>query len=74
MFDASDILAQGMKWGILEKRSTTTRIESCRLGVRGNPRIKSILASSQGRIGTGRGVYNPVFASVVWPFDKYDIG
>jgi hypothetical protein len=42
---ASDVLAQGMKWAILENRSTTTRMESCRLGVLGNPRIKSILTS-----------------------------
>nr|ABD63167.1 Zinc knuckle family protein [Asparagus officinalis] len=56
-----DVLLHGKKWAIFEKRSTTTKMESCFLIVLGSPNTKSILTSCQGRSGTGRGVYRPVF-------------
>src|SRR5664279_3565769 len=57
--DASSLLWQAIKCAILEKRSTTTKIESCPLLVLGNPNTKSMLISSHGDVGVGRGVYKP---------------
>jgi len=53
---ASLVLLQDMKWAIFEKRSTTTKMESLFLWVRGNPNAKSMLTSTQGEVGTGKGV------------------
>ena len=59
--DASNVFEHGMKWAIFENWSTTTKIESCFLWVLGRPRTKSMLKSCHGRLGTGSGVYRPVF-------------
>ena len=65
MCEASSLLWQGIKCAILLKRSTTTKIESLPLLVRGNPRTKSIEMSSQETLGMGKGVYKP------WGFKRY---
>jgi len=59
MLLASSTLWHGIKCAILEKRSTTTNIESTPLEVLGSPRTKSILISSQGVEATCKGVYIP---------------
>jgi hypothetical protein len=43
----------------LKDLSTTTKILSIPLLVRGNPKIKSIKISAQGVEGTGRDIYKP---------------
>src|SRR6266540_6137607 len=48
-----------MKCAILENLSTTTKMLSLPFLVLGNPKIKSIEISSQGTLGTGRGMYKP---------------
>jgi hypothetical protein len=54
--DALSLLWQGIKWAILEKWSTATKMLSLPLFVLGNPKTKSIEISSQGTLGTGRGM------------------
>jgi hypothetical protein len=54
--EALEVLEHRMKWAILENLSTTTKIESCFLRVQGRPRTKSMLISSQGQFGIGKGV------------------
>ncbi len=46
--EASSVLWHGMKCAILEKRSTTTNIESCPCLDLGKPNTKSMLMSDQG--------------------------
>ena len=58
---ASEVFLGGIKWAILEKQSTTTKIEFEPFCVRGNPKMKSMDKSSQGAFGIGSGMYNPVF-------------
>jgi hypothetical protein len=48
-----------MKWAILENRSTTTKMLSLPFLALGNPKTKSIEISSQGEVGTGKGIYKP---------------
>ena len=48
-----------MKCAILENLSTTAKIESLPFLDLGKPKTKSIEISTQGALGTGRGVYNP---------------
>src|SRR6266542_3184445 len=48
-----------MKCAILENLSTTTKMLSLPFLVLGNPKTKSIEISSQGTLGTGRGMYKP---------------
>jgi hypothetical protein len=57
--EASSLLWQAIKCDILENLSTTTNIESWPLLVQGNPNTKSILISSHGVVGVGKGVYKP---------------
>jgi hypothetical protein len=57
--DTSSLLWQAIKCDILENLSTTTNIESWPLFVLGNPSTKSILISSDGVVGAGKGVYKP---------------
>ena len=59
MWVASSVLWQGMKCAIFENLSTTTIIASLPLWVLGSATMKSILTSSHGWAGTGKGVYNP---------------
>ena len=59
----SVVFLQGMKCTILEKRLTTTKIESLPHWVRANSKTKSMLMSTQGWVGTGRGMYNPAFVA-----------
>jgi len=56
--EAFVVLLHGIKCVILENRSTTTKIKSCFLKVRGRPRMK--LRCSQGVKGTCKGVYKPL--------------
>ena len=48
-----------MKCAIFENLSTTIKIESLHFLDLGKPKTKSIEISTQGALGTGRGVYNP---------------
>ena len=48
-----------MKCAILENLSTTTKIESLPFLDLGKPKTKFIKISTQGALGTGRGLYNP---------------
>ena len=48
-----------MKCAILLNLSTTTKILSLPFLILGKPNIKSIEMSTQGSVGTGKGVYNP---------------
>ena len=48
-----------MKCAILENLSITTKIESLPFLDLGKLKTKSIEMSTQGALGTGRGVYNP---------------
>jgi hypothetical protein len=57
--EASWILWQGIKWAILLKWSTTTKIESFPLLVLCKRRTISIEISYQGTLGIGKGVYKP---------------
>ena len=50
---ASFVFLQGMKWAILEKRSTTTNIESWLLWVCGSPKTKSMVPLAQVRACIG---------------------
>jgi hypothetical protein len=59
IFIASSVLWQAMKCAILENLSTTTNIESLPFLDLGRPKIKSIEISTQGSLGTGKGVYSP---------------
>jgi hypothetical protein len=59
IFVASSVLWQAMKCVVLENLSTTTNIEYFPFLDLGRPKIKSIETSTQGSIGTGKGVYNP---------------
>ena len=52
---ASLVFEQGIKCAIFENMSTTVNIESLPLCFLGNPRTKSILATSQGFFGMGSG-------------------
>ncbi len=51
-------LEQGVKWAILVKQSTTTRIESLALTV-GRSMMKFIAIDPQGRLGIGKGRRSP---------------
>jgi len=55
------VLVQGIKWVILEKRSTATKIESYLFAVRGSPSTKFIFTSCQGQVETDNRVYKPIF-------------
>ena len=59
MWVALLVLLQAMKWPILEKLSAITKIEFLFLWVLGKQTMKSILTSTQERVGTGKGVYKP---------------
>ena len=59
MWFASSVLWQDMKCVILGNQSTTTKIESSPFLDLDKPKTKSIKISTQGALGTGRGVYNP---------------
>ena len=50
-----------IKYVVLVNLSTTTKIESCFLKVRGRPNTKFKLRCSYGEKGIGKGVYRPVF-------------
>ena len=56
MCEASFVLEHGIKCAILEKRSTTTNMESCPFLDLGSPSTKSMLISDHGAIGIGKGV------------------
>jgi hypothetical protein len=58
IFIASSVLWQAMKYAILENLSTTTNIESLPFLDLGRPKMKSIKISTQGSLGTGKGVYS----------------
>jgi hypothetical protein len=58
IFVASSVLWQTMKYFILENLSTTTNIKSLHFIDLCRPKIKSIEISTQGSLGTGKGVYN----------------
>ena len=59
MWETSSTLWQGIKCVILLNLSTTTKIKSTPLWVLGSPRTNSILMSTQGADGMGKGVYSP---------------
>ena len=59
IFVASLVLWKAMKCAILENLSTITNIESLPFLDLGRPKIKSIETSTQGLLGTSKGVYNP---------------
>jgi len=58
IFIASSVLWQAIKCAILENLSTTTNIESLHFLDLGRPKMKSIEISTQGSLGTGKGVYS----------------
>lgn len=68
VFTALCVLWQWIKCAILVKRSTTTKAESLPHCVRGNPSTKSMEISSQGVLGTSKGMYKPVFCACPFPF------
>jgi hypothetical protein len=57
--EASSILCHGMKLAILGNLSTSTKMLSRPLLVLCKPNTKSIEISSQGTLGTYRGIYKP---------------
>lgn len=61
MLRASNVFLHATKYAILEKRSTTTMMESTPRLVLGKPKMKFKLKSSQMLRGMGKGVYTPVF-------------
>ena len=66
---ASRAFLHAIKCVILETLSTTTNTGAAPLVARGNPNIKSTLTSIQGAVGTGRGLYMPVFC--FWPLETW---
>jgi len=56
IYVASFVLLHGMKCAIFENLSPTIRIESLFLWILGEPKMKSMFTSTQGKVGTAKGV------------------